>query len=569
MLLVGDYIDGTVMATFAKIQHKTLFVVTEAQFGAVGDGVADDTLAIIAAIAAARAAGGGIVWFPWGTYRTTFPIDGDLGNVKLMGSGGRNIQTPVSVSASANVSPTIWADHTGDLFTLSHTADINGFGAEGLTFVSDSTARAARCFGFDLGGAGSFKRDFKFRDISVQGFTVAFDLYESSAESGTSDGTMGVIRITESSIQHNLHIAQTQTGKHWNSFIFQRNESGQNGWQVGDGGIDIEAHNVAIEDNVLEGTRDPVIVRGGSWQATSVRNNYFESCVGDACIKLSGLRGPIAVGPNLYFSEGTTHKVLLYDCIRGHVIDPYWSQDSAKVNLPILGASTAAERNLNTAASEPILRVDEVSGDFLHRPDLSAVTFHAPSRNARIIDPFMGRPIHWYDSNDASHTLNYTINAAQDDWIVMCWLLKRKGSPTDDPYINIGINGTTTIDEAPVYSFAPAFNTGEWAFITKAVKATAAVTEVNLIIYPNGSGGAAIAHEMVYPVVYIVDDVNKVRPWYDPTYADYVDAAPTTGTWAVGDRLRKGTVVAGGPPGYICTTAGTPGTWKAEASVAA
>lgn len=40
-------------------------------YGAVGDGVADDTAAINAAITAANAAGGGVVWLPAGTYKVT------------------------------------------------------------------------------------------------------------------------------------------------------------------------------------------------------------------------------------------------------------------------------------------------------------------------------------------------------------------------------------------------------------------------------------------------------------------------------------------------------------------
>src|SRR2546430_8239878 len=43
--------------------------------GARGDGTADDTRAILAAIAAAYAAGGGVVWFPQGTYRVTSTLE--------------------------------------------------------------------------------------------------------------------------------------------------------------------------------------------------------------------------------------------------------------------------------------------------------------------------------------------------------------------------------------------------------------------------------------------------------------------------------------------------------------
>ena len=40
------------------------------------------------------------------------------------------------------------------------------------------------------------------------------------------------------------------------------------------------------------------------------------------------------------------------------------------------------------------------------------------------------------------------------------------------------------------------------------------------------------------------------------------DAAPTTGTYSVGDIVWKTTPAAGGYIGWVCTTAGTPGTWK-------
>lgn len=46
-------------------------------------------------------------------------------------------------------------------------------------------------------------------------------------------------------------------------------------------------------------------------------------------------------------------------------------------------------------------------------------------------------------------------------------------------------------------------------------------------------------------------------------------AIPTSGTWAKGDVLYNRNAAAGGSPGWVCTTAGTPGTWKAMPNVAA
>jgi hypothetical protein len=39
-------------------------------------------------------------------------------------------------------------------------------------------------------------------------------------------------------------------------------------------------------------------------------------------------------------------------------------------------------------------------------------------------------------------------------------------------------------------------------------------------------------------------------------------AAPTTGTWLQGDIVFNTAPTAGGFIGFVCTTGGTPGTWK-------
>lgn len=47
----------------------------------------------------------------------------------------------------------------------------------------------------------------------------------------------------------------------------------------------------------------------------------------------------------------------------------------------------------------------------------------------------------------------------------------------------------------------------------------------------------------------------------------YSSAAPSTGTWVKGDIIYNNDPVAGGTIGWICTTAGTPGTWKAFGTI--
>ena len=67
------------------------FNVKSGPFGATGDGTTNDTTAIANAIAAAEAAGGGIVFFPEGTYMCQGISTTDNTNVLLLGTGSGSI----------------------------------------------------------------------------------------------------------------------------------------------------------------------------------------------------------------------------------------------------------------------------------------------------------------------------------------------------------------------------------------------------------------------------------------------------------------------------------------------
>ena len=64
-------------------------IVSVKDYGAQGNGVADDTAAVLAAIAAVEAAGGGTVYFPAGTYIITAPLLCDNSVICLKGAGAR------------------------------------------------------------------------------------------------------------------------------------------------------------------------------------------------------------------------------------------------------------------------------------------------------------------------------------------------------------------------------------------------------------------------------------------------------------------------------------------------
>ena len=66
-----DATNQTLKDAISRVEGPPFFNVQATAYGATGDGATDDTLAIQAAINAAVAAGGGIVWFPPGDYKIT------------------------------------------------------------------------------------------------------------------------------------------------------------------------------------------------------------------------------------------------------------------------------------------------------------------------------------------------------------------------------------------------------------------------------------------------------------------------------------------------------------------
>ena len=80
-------VKATGSTTARTLAARFSDVINVKDYGATGDGVTDDTAAIQAAIDASEAAGGGIVYFPPGDYRTTSVLTVDNVGVTLMGAG--------------------------------------------------------------------------------------------------------------------------------------------------------------------------------------------------------------------------------------------------------------------------------------------------------------------------------------------------------------------------------------------------------------------------------------------------------------------------------------------------
>lgn len=85
---------ANVVTTLGNKVDKGSLVTNVKDYGAIGDGVADDTAAFNSAVAAAGGAGGGIIFFPEGTYFTTnaegFSVR-DTNNISIRGVGRSSV----------------------------------------------------------------------------------------------------------------------------------------------------------------------------------------------------------------------------------------------------------------------------------------------------------------------------------------------------------------------------------------------------------------------------------------------------------------------------------------------
>lgn len=98
--LAIEAVFGVDLANVSTLGFSEIFNVTNTAYGAVGDGVTDDSAAINAAITAAS--GGGIVYFPAGTYLIDSQIDINADGIILQGSGMYSSIIQVNVGFTDN-----------------------------------------------------------------------------------------------------------------------------------------------------------------------------------------------------------------------------------------------------------------------------------------------------------------------------------------------------------------------------------------------------------------------------------------------------------------------------------
>lgn len=531
------------------------------RFGAAGDGVTNDTAAVLAGVAHLKSLGGGTLFFPRGTYKVTDEILIDSPGINLRGSGRRKVY-PGVFSPSSSAPSTILPVHSKTAAVRFFNATLNtasSFSARDINIATVESGLMPVCaFGFD--GSGQFHRDYTFDRVGIHGFTSAFDTYNTGG-----DTAFGVIKVNDCAINRNSNIARNLTGQ-WNGFAFERCEAGQNLVS----GIDVKAQSARIVGNMLEGQPNAVRV-SGNYRACVVESNYFESVSGSYVISLNQTLDAVVRG-NFYQTITATETVKLTNDVGTTVDDRVIPSTYGSIGLvskygaidpyPLGSASCLVPADLSVVANMATL-MTEVGG--------YQVTPSAPHYAL----PDSAGTAYTTSGTGLSSATKTGLSIASGNYVMVAVAVSYLDAPALAPRMELRVNSGTTDGylNTVFYNWdklAKGYKGNTFIYFG-VVKATASLTSMQVFLYPFGLSPAAglqatLGAIAIYDMGATLDSVSGVghraNVVIPHTHVQRVAAAPVAGTWPVGYKLAARAPAAAGYEGWICTAAGTPGTWK-------
>jgi hypothetical protein len=167
------------------------------------------------------------------------------------------------------------------------------------------------------------------------------------------------------------------------------------------------------------------------------------------------------------------------------------------------------------------------------------------------------------------------LTISSGNYIAVAFLVSYQDTPVLPPRFELSVN-STNVDgfTNPIFYNFDKTNKGvknQTVLYFGIVKATSACISLGIRMYMfglNPSAGLVAFYSL--PAIYdlgatipnITNVGNPVSAFIPETHAQTVLAAPVTGTWLIGQKLHARAPAAGSFEGWICTTAGSPGTWK-------
>jgi hypothetical protein len=569
-----SYNQGSSGAVNRTVLTKLQETVSVKDFGAVGDGVTNDTAAIQAAIDAVSAAGGGILTFEPKTYivRNTSGLGCLIAksNVSLIGAGA---STVIKLGAAA-----------GACALLYSASAVSNIDIEGIVFDGNSAVITTQdTYGVRLENVTRLNVDnCVFQNLRLDGLllglttlakqvTIENSIFQNIGVVGVGANGIRVYKsrglLINANYFYDFIVSPIDTnptpGGDLETNIVVTNNYIKNGagWLPGYSSISLLADRVLCQGNTIIGGGNIVVHDySASGQTTS---DY--RVIGNS---LTNTDSGITV------NQGENSNIIIADnVIKGfvqfgiHILNPNVPA-SAVTNPTIVTNNIVEDTNTDvtyTTTNQPvcilIYNANNVlcSGNQCIKPRFAGIWASASS-NITITDNFI--------INQAGYAPSdlLTFNGGG--------ILVSPGgfaSPVDVD--NVVINGNfvynylTTLSGSPSTSVRVggicAYNDSSGAKTVENV-----VITNNMVNQGNGIGVQTFSLESCF-----IDgnsifnaasgrlvDTSSIQRVANPSVGSY-SAAPSTGTWVRGDIVYNSTPASAGYVGWVCTASGTPGTW--------
>jgi parallel beta-helix repeat protein len=523
----------------------------EATYGAVGDGVANDTTALQAAITA------GPVFLPFGktflTNQLTLAAGSRVsGPGVLKAVGGMTINTAVLLA-------------TGDNVTI-----------DGVTLVGNSAGQGTNSIFAAMAGVATTMKNLVIQNCDFSDFTGSA-IRVTPAVTG--------LRIKNNRVHDMAPIATTQPAiAYWPAFTNASADiqiSG-NTLNVAQNAISCQGASggsltdVVISGNTITLTTTPSIplelfyatgfaVTGNTISATSATSTLGISTA--ACVKgtissnvvlgntygveLNGAADTITISGNTLnsctigiFADGSTNRITIIGNTIARGSQGIWLAAGTTQNQFLIEGNTIVDCIVRG------IEVRSTTNDLIVAANVYIITSTPVLASDSTFIMFNGATTVRCDIRNNYCSVNQTFTG---------------GTTVGCIRILATVTNCTIADNTFVGTGALLANS---AISTSAVAVAALRVERNRIInYSQGILTATATNDDVYVIDNVIDSTVTTPYNLKATHLRStkqrveMTAAPTVGTWAVGDEIRNSAPAVASPKGWLCTVAGTPGTW--------